>query len=214
MTAGLLLLLVVLATLFRTQTIFETRKSRLVVKSLGSLILLLLPLVAMQFNSDMGHKWRNYFYHGGFALSCVMMVSRHSEWERLWPLCLVWPMLPLVYTNDHLELWLSLVTVEFLLLFAYQELEQKAEYHKYGLLRLLVIFQFFVFEHLFLQARPAYAGEILAIILMFFYLAAFRRMIFGYKTKTLVWWLFILSYLEYGVIMFDKIILDTFGIGS
>lgn len=214
MTAGLLLLFVVLATLFRSQTIFETRKSRLVMRSLGSLVLLLLPLIAMQFTPDMGHKWRNYFYHAGFALSCVMMVARHSEWERLWSLCLVWPMLPLVYTNDHLELWLSLVTVEFLLLFAYQELEPRAEYHKYGLLRLLVIFQFFVFEHLFLQARPAYAGEILAVILMFFYLAAFGKMIFSYKAKSLVWWLFILSYLEYGVIMFDKIILDTFGIGS
>src|SRR5690606_3985492 len=120
MTSSVLLLSVLLATLSRTQTLFDSRKSQLFFRGLGSLLLLLLPLVALHVTPDLGQKWRNYFYHIGFGLSCVLMVAKVSDWEEFWPLALIWPMLPLVYTNDNLGLWLSMITAEFLFLFAYQ----------------------------------------------------------------------------------------------
>ena len=210
MTSAALLLAVLLATLCRTQTVFESKNGYNFWRAIGSLLLLLLPLGAMYVTPDLGQKWRNYFYHVSFALSCVLMVARVSDWEKLWPLTLVWPMLHLVYTNDHLGLWLAMITAEFLLLFAYQTMDPRSDYYKYGLLRLLLIFQFFVFEHLFLQARPLWAGEILSGMLILFYVLALIRIVSSIKRGQLLPWLFLVAYLQYGVMMFDKILIEAF----
>lgn len=210
MTASVLLLAVVVATLSRTQTVFTGRKSLIFFRLLADFCLLLLPLAAIYVMPDMGYQWRNYFYHISFALSSVLLVAMIPEWEKRWPLAVVWPMLPLIYTNDQLGLWLAMIAAEFLLLMGYHGINPNSNYHKYGLLRLLVIFQFFVFEHLFLQARPQWAGEILTITLIVLYGAGLIGVISAMKKSRLLSWLFLTVYLQYGVMVFDKIIADAF----
>ena len=210
MTTSVLLLAVVMATLSRTQTVFEGRRSLLFFRSLGDFLLLLLPLAAIYVMPDLGHNWRNYFYHISFALSAVLLVAKIPYWEKRWTLAVVWPMLPLIYTNDQLSLWLAMIAAEFLLLMAYHSINPSSNYHKYGLLRLLVIFQFFVFEHLFLQARPEWAGEILTITLIILYGAGLLGIVGAIKNNRLLSWLFLIVYMQYGVMVFDKIIADAF----
>ncbi|MFP5491775.1 MAG: hypothetical protein ACLGG0_09745 [Bacteriovoracia bacterium] len=144
------------------------------------------------------------------ALSCVILVWKFPKWENWWSIALLWTLLPLIYTHDNLGMWLAVITAEFLLLFAYQEISPGSDYHKYGLLRLMVIFQFFVFEHLFLQARPAWAGEILAILLILLYLMGLVKISKKLFSSSAINWLFLVAYLQYGTMMFDKILLDAF----
>lgn len=210
MTASVLLLAVVMATLSRTQTIFEGRRALIFFRGLGDLLLLLLPLAAIYVTPDMGQNWRNYFYHVGFALSSVLLIAKIPQWEGRWPLAVVWPMLPLIYTNDQLGLWLAMLAAEFLMLMAYHDINPSSNYHKYGLLRLLVIFQFFVFEHLFLQARPDWAGEILTIALILLYAGGLVGIVRAIRKQRLLSWLFLIVYVQYGVMVFDKIIADGF----
>lgn len=210
MTSSALVLCVVLATLIRTQTILTGRKSKLFFSGLGSMVLLLLPLLATYITNDFGLAWRNYFYHFSLALSCVILVWKFPKWEKWWSIALLWTLLPLIYTHDNLGMWLAVITAEFLLLFAYQEISPGSDYHKYGLLRLMVIFQFFVFEHLFLQARPAWAGEILAVLLILLYLMGLVKISKKVFSSNAINWLFLIAYLQYGTMMFDKILLDAF----
>jgi hypothetical protein len=56
MTATVLLLAVVVATLARTQTVFVGRRSLLFFRSLGDLLLLLLPLAAIYVMPDLGQN--------------------------------------------------------------------------------------------------------------------------------------------------------------
>jgi hypothetical protein len=210
MTASVLLLAVLLATLARTQTVFEGRKSLVFFRSFGNLLLLLLPLAAIYVMTDLGNSWRNYFFHTGFALSAVLLVAKIPEWEKRWPLAVVWPMLPLIYTDDQLSLWLAMIAAEFLLLLAYHGINPVSNYHKYGFLRLLVIFQFFVFEQLFLQARPQWAGEILTIALILLYVGGLIGLLTSLKKNRLLSILFLVVYLQYGVMVLDKILTDAF----
>ena len=209
MTASFLLLGVVLATLARTQTLLEGPRGYSLSQVLGNFFLLMLPLAAIYVTPELGEKWRHHLFHASFTLSIVLLVARVPRWESCWPLVLAWPMLPLIYTADHLGVWLAMITVEFLLLLSYFEIDPASDYHKYGLLRLVVIFQFFVFEHLFLQARPDWAGEILTGLLLLLYLAGLWRTVRSLlRRKTLLSWLFLLVYLQYGLMVFDKIIGD------
>lgn len=210
MTSSALVLCVVLATLIRTQTILSGHRAKLFFNGFGSLVLLLLPLLATYITNDFGLAWRNYFYHFSLALSCVILVWRFSNWEKWWSIALLWTLLPLIYTHDNLGMWLAVITAEFLLLFAYQEISPGSDYHKYGLLRLMVIFQFFVFEHLFLQARPAWAGEILAILLILLFLMGLFKISQRIFKASAINWLFLIAYLQYGTMMFDKILQDAF----
>ncbi len=210
MTASVLLLAVVMSTLSRTQTIFTSHRSLLFFRGLADFLLLSLPLAAIYVTPDLGENWRNYFYHIGFALSSVLLIAKIPNWETRWPLAVVWPMLPLIYTNDQLGLWLAMIAAEFLMLMAYHDINPSSNYHKYGLLRLLVIFQFFVFEHLFLQARPDWAGEILTIALILLYTAGLVGIVKTIRKARLLSWLFLIVYMQYGVMVFDKIIADAF----
>lgn len=210
MTPSVMVLGLVLATLLRTQTLVEAARTRVVFAGLGSVVLLLLPLLAIWVVPDFGADWRNFAYQGSFALISVLLVWRIPNWEQLWSVPLLWALLPFIYTYDNLGMWLSLITAEFLLLFAYQTVDQRTEYQKYALLRLMVIFQFFVFEHLFVQARPAWAGEILGGLLLVLYGLSMFRMFPRPLPRGINQWIFFLSFLQYGIMMFDKIILDTF----
>ena len=201
MTSSALVLCVVLATLIRTQTLLTGKKSKIFFSGLGSLVLLLLPLLATYITNDFGLAWRNYFYHFSLALSCVILVWKFPKWENWWSIALLWTLLPLIYTHDNLGMWLAVITAEFLLLFAYQEISPGSDYHKYGLLRLMVIF---------LQARPAWAGEILAILLILLYLMGLVKISKKLFSSSAINWLFLVAYLQYGTMMFDKILLDAF----
>jgi hypothetical protein len=205
MSASLLLLAVVFATLGRTQATFTGKRTLLISRGAGDLILLVLPLVAYYVAPDLGQSWRNMLYHIGFALSVVLMVARVEKWEKIWPLAVLWPVLPLIYTNDQVGLWLAMIAAEFLLLMVFHALQPFSDYHKFGFLRLLVIFQFFVFEHLFLQARPVWAGEILTSGLVLLYLAGLWRIFQNFKRQQVTNWLFLIAYIQYGIMVFDKI---------
>jgi hypothetical protein len=210
MTSSALVLGVVLATLLRTQTLFSDAKIKLVFSGLGSIVLLILPLIAILILNDFGLAWRNYFYFISLALSYVLLVWKFQHWEEWWSLALLWTLLPLIYSNDNLGMWLALMTSEFLLILAYQDIRPASDYHKYSLLRLMVIFQFFVFEHLFLQARPAWAGEILALLLILLYLLGLIKISKKLLSSKTIHWLFLLAYLQYGTMMIDKILIDAF----
>lgn len=210
MTTSVMVLGIVLATLLRTQTLFEVPRAKFVFSALGAFVMLVLPLVSIWAVPDFGAAWRNYVYQISFSVTCVLLVWRIRDWENWWSVPLLWALLPFIYTYDNLGMWLSLITAEFLLLFAYQVIDQRTEYQKYALLRLMVVFQFFVFEHLFAQARPDWAGEILGSLLILLYLISMFRMFVGRIPKGIKQWIFLLAYLQYGIMMVDKIILDTF----
>ncbi|MBY0516038.1 MAG: hypothetical protein K2P81_03970 [Bacteriovoracaceae bacterium] len=201
---------ILLATLLRAQTVVIGRYSRFTLSALGSLIIVLLPLVAIFIMPSLSKKWINYSYLIGFSLSVVILVIRKKNWELYWPLILIWPTLPLIYAPDNLGPWLAMIAAEFLLLFAYQLMDPRSDYFKYGLLRLLFIFQFFVFENLFMQARPMWAGEILTILLFIFYVISFLKILIRAKRSQSHTWIFLIAYLVYGIMMVDKLVADVF----
>lgn len=210
MTTSAMVLCIVLATLLRTQTLVEGTRAKFALSALGGSILLLLPLLSIWVVPDFGAAWRNYAYQLSFSVTCVLLVWRIRNWEDWWSVPLLWALFPFIYTYDKLGMWLSLITAEFLLLFAYQLIDQRTDYQKYALLRLMVVFQFFVFEHLFVQARPVWAGEILGGLLLVLYLLSMFRMFVRRVPSGIGQWIFLLAYLQFGIMMFDKIILDTF----
>jgi hypothetical protein len=201
---------ILLATLLRSQTVVNARIPRFVLSALGSLVIILLPLIAIFVMPTMSKNWINYSYLIGFSLSVIVLVIRKQDWEIYWSLILIWPTLPLIYAPDNLGPWLAMIATEFLLLVAYQPMDPRSDYFKYGLLRLLFIFQFFVFENLFMQTRPEWAAEILTILLIVFYIISFFKILIRAKRSQSHTWIFLIAYLVYGLMMTDKLVADVF----
>ena len=209
MIINALILLCVLAISCRSQTVFENHKMIKALKGIGTFLILLLPLGALITQTGFEVPWRNVLYIMGFSLSVLLLVIFESDWEKRWPLLLVWPVFPLMMADTALGLWISLILVEFLLFFAHQDEDKRSDYYKYALLRLLVVFQFFVFESLFFQQRTALSSEIFSALLIGLYLIALIRVIMRIVIRRPVTWLFLMAYLQFGLVMIDRL-----GIGS
>lgn len=209
MIINALILMCVLAVLCRSQTIVENARVKKLLLALGTFLILLLPVVALLSSVGFDVAWKNIVYVLGFSLSVLLLVVFETDWERRWPLLLVWPVFPLMVAESSLGLWISLILVEFLLFFAHQDEDKRSDYYKYALLRLLVVFQFFVFESLFFQQRTALSSEIFSGLLLGLYLIALIRVSLRIVPRRPVTWLFLLAYLQYGLLLVDRL-----GIGS
>lgn len=209
MMTNILILACVVAALchsFRTKKISCTTTT---VRSFGTLLILLLPIISLFTDAGFGENWSGIVYVLGFSLSVVLLIIFENDWEERWPLLLVWPVFPLMLTDRSLGLWISLILIEFLLFFAHQDEDTKSDYYKYALLRLLVIFQFFVFESMFFHQRTALSSEVFIGLLLLLYIIALIRVISRIVIKKPVTWLFLLAYLQYGILLIERL-----GIGA
>jgi hypothetical protein len=208
------LLAIVVSFVAKTQVIIKPSFLARAIQAVGSLILLSLPLLALQFNPDLGSAWKNNLYFLSFALTVLLVVTKIKDWEKMWPIIILWPLLPFVYTSDNLGLWLAMITAEFLLLMSFLEHPFRSDYHKYGLIRILVIFQYFVFENLFLTKTDAWSSEILTLILLILYSLSLYNILVRLRLRDVGTWIFLIAYLQYGIMMFDKIIPIAFSLPS
>lgn len=211
---AILLLGVVVAILLRSQVVFKTQVYSQIAQVLSNLILLLLPLFAFISELELGEEWRNIFYLISYAFFSVYLFVTTRDWQKIWALILLWPILPYIYTYNNLGLWIALITAEFLLLMAFLEQPFKSDYHKLALIRILVIFQYFVFDYLFIHNRVAMTAQALAIVLILLYTISIYDLLARFKTSQPRHLIFLITFVQYGVMMFDKIILDAFGFSS
>ena len=209
-----LLLGVVSAILLRSQVFFEKKIYNSMTLFVSNLVVISLPLISLYSALDLGQDWRESFYYISYALFCVMLITLSYDWHKNWSLILLWPILPFIYTSSSLSLWLSLITGEFLLIMAFLEHPFKSDYHKLAMLRILVIFQYFVFDYLFIYNRFAFTAQIMAVILIILYLISLFDLVPRSRLKRSQILLFILTFVQFGVMMFDKVVFDVFALNS
>lgn len=200
-----LVLMCVLAVLCRSQTVVKNAKTVRLLRSTGTFLALLLPMCALLAGAGFDVSWQNSVYVIGFSLSVLLLVVFEDDWERRWPLLLVWPVFPLMSSNSALGLWISLILTEFLLFFAHQDEDKRSDYYKYALLRLLVVFQFFVFESLFFHQRTALSSEVFSALILGLYVIALVRVVMRIVVRRPVTWLFLLAYLQFGIVLVDRL---------
>ncbi len=198
------MLLCVLAVLCRTQTVFTEGHAVRTLSGLGNLLLLVIPLSVMLLRGGFSIAWMNTTYLALFSLGVVLMVLSKS-WEERWPLALIWTVFPLVMSPSPQGLWLSLIVVESLLFFAYQGEDPRSDYHKYVLIRLLIVFQFFVFDGLFLQQRPLWVAKTLAILLCGAYLLATLKVLSRALRSRRFPATFMAANVFYGILLVDRL---------
>jgi hypothetical protein len=196
--------LCVMAVLCRTQTVFNGDRGARALSGLGNLILLYIPLSVMLLGGGFRAHWLNVIYIALFSLGVVLMALSRS-WEERWPLALVWTIFPLVMSPSPQGLWLCLIVVEFLLFFAYQGEDTRSDYHKYALVRLLIVFQFFVFDGLLLQQRPLWVAKTLAILLCGNYLLSCLRLLVRAHRSHRFPATFMAANLFYGILLFERL---------
>jgi hypothetical protein len=211
---AILLLGVVVAILIRSQVVFKNKLYNQLTMALSNLILILLPLFALISDLELGEDWRNVFYLVSYAFFSVYVLITTKDWQKLWALILLWPILPYIYTYNNLGLWIALITAEFLLLMAFLEQPFKSDYHKLALIRILVIFQYFVFDYMFIHNRVAVTAQALAIVLILLYTISIYDLLAKFRIKQPRLLIFLITFIQYGVMMFDKVILDAFGFSS
>lgn len=204
MSIHLPMFLCVLAVLCRTQTVFAHGYALRGLNGLGNLLLLVIPLAVMILGGGFVVPWLNLTYLSLFSLGVVLMVLSHS-WEERWPLALIWTIFPLVMSPSTHGLWLCLIVVEFLLFFAYQGEDPRSDYHKYVLVRLLIVFQFFVFDGLFLNQRPLWIAKTLAILLCGTYLLATLRVLSRAVSSRRFPATFMAANIFYGILLIDRL---------
>lgn len=209
MMTNILILACVVAVLCHSFRYNDSSRLSKFIRSCGTLLILLLPLISLLTEAGPGVGWIKIVYILGFSLSVVLLIVFEKNWQIRWPLLLVWPVFPLMVTDRALGLWISLILVEFLLFFAHQDEDKRSDYYKYALLRLLVIFQFFVFESLFFHQRTALSSEVFTGLLLILYLIALIRVSSRIVLKRPVTWLFLLAYLQYGILLVERL-----GLGS
>jgi hypothetical protein len=204
MKGNILILFCVLAVLGRTQTVFDGPRSRPWVGACGNLALLLLPLVAWWAGVGFPTPGIDLVYRVAFSLT-VVLLAVGPTWERSWPLPLAWGIFPMLTEPAPVGLWLSLILLEFLLFFAHHEEDPGSNYHKQALGRLLVVFQFFVFDSLFLGQRPLWVAKALAILLCGLYLVSLARVLVRMPRRGPPGWAFLSTYLFYGVMLAERL---------
>ncbi len=209
-----MLLGVVSAVLFRSQVVLDKKIYNLFAFFVSNIIIISLPVASLYYGLDLGQDWREIFYYVSYALFCVMLITLSNEWHKNWSLILLWPLLPFIYTSSSLSLWLSLITGEFLLIMAFLEHPFKSDYHKLAMLRIVVIFQYFVFDYLFIHNRVALTAQILAVVLFVLYSISLYDLAARIRLKRPQILLFVLTFIQFGIMMFDKVILDVFGFNS
>lgn len=197
MKTNLIILACVLAVLCQRQTVFEGRRVRRFLEGIGVFFLLLLPGCVLFSDAGFLVPWQNAAYVGGFSLSVVLLVVFEPNWERRWPLLLAWTVFPLLQAPVSLGFWLTVIIAEFLLFLAHQDEDKGSDYYKYALIRLLIIFQFFIFEGLFF--RPAFprASEFFACLFLGLHLLSLLRVMMRINPRRPVTWLFLLAYLHF-----------------
>ncbi len=205
-----LILIFVLAVGLKTQTVLADVAGRSLCRGFGDLVMLALPACALLLNPEGVFGWREYVYHVGFALTVLLLVLRTRSWEDWWMVPLLWVVLPTITVSHELSLWLAMLAGEFLLLLAYREYSPNSDYHKFALLRIMLIFQYFVVENLFLQVRPIWAGEIIAALLLVLYLASFPTLVRALRGRSAIGWVLIFAYVNFGLLAFDKVVLDAY----
>jgi hypothetical protein len=211
---ALLLLGVVSAILLRSQVVFEKKFYNTLTLFVSNIVVISLPFISLFSGLDLGQDWRELFYYISYALFCVMLITLSFDWHKNWSLILLWPLLPFIYTSSSLSLWLSLITGEFLLLMAFLEHPFKSDYHKLAMLRILVIFQYFVFDYLFIYNRVAFTAQFMAIFLIILYSLSLFDLSSRIRLKRPQILLFVLTFIQFGVMMFDKVVFDVFGLNS
>lgn len=205
MISNALILMCVMAVLCRSQTMVTHPWGLRITRGLGTLFILLLPIGALLSSNGFSAPWKNGAYILGFSLSVLLLVVFESDWEKRWPLLLVWTVFPLMLAKSELGLWISLILVEFLLFFAHQDEDKRSDYYKWALLRLLVIFQFFVFETLFFQQRTLLSTQIFSGLLLGLYLVALIKVVARICVRRPVTWLFLLAYLQFGLLLIERV---------
>jgi len=202
---GFLLLGVVTAILLRSQVVFEKKIYNSITLVVSNFLVMSLPIVSLFSGLDLGQDWRELFYYISYALFCVMLITLSFDWHKNWSLILLWPLLPFIYTSSSLSLWLSMITGEFLLIMAFLEHPFKSDYHKLAMLRILIIFQYFVFDYLFIYNRVAFTAQIMAVILIVLYSISLYDLSTRIRIKKPQILLFVLTFIQFGVMMFDKV---------
>ncbi len=192
------ILLYVLALSCRTAPALEDRRLGKVARGVGSLLLLLLPLLTVLLVPAWGDGWQSEAHFIGHSLTAILLVTREPDWEKWWAVGLAWTVFPLIGTAGTPGLWLALIMAEFLLFLTYHRLDAASPYHKFALVRLLVVFQFFVVESLFPHLRPPGVARALSFLLLLLYLAALRHVVVRSWARRRVFWPFLLAYLQYG----------------
>jgi len=209
-----MLLGVVSAVLLRSQVVFENAHYNTATKFVSNLILITLPMISIFTNIDLGQDWREYFYYISYSLFGVMLITLNKDWHKSWSLILLWPLMPFIYTGNSLGLWVSIIMGEFLLIMAFLEHPFRSDYHKFAMLRIIIIFQYFLFDYLFINNRVGYTPQVMAVILIAVYCYSLYELLLRIRFKQPQMLLFLLTYIQFGVMIFDKVLLDTFGLNS
>ena len=180
----------------------------------SNLIMILLPFFCYLTGQELGQEWRTIFYLISYAFFSVYLLISTKDWQKLWALILLWPLLPYIYTYNNLGLWLALISAEFLLIMALQEQPFRSDYHKFAMIRILVIFQYFVFDYMFIHNRVDLTAKSLAVVLILLYTISLYDLLAKFRLRQPKLVLFLITFIQYGVMMFDKVILDAFGLNS